>query len=68
MPTKCKQCSKKIGFCGIHCKYCLNDFCSGCIQLEIHRCAGIAKKKEEEISNLEKKLPLVESKKHGFVC
>ena len=68
MSVKCKKCNKKIGFFGITCKYCSSDYCSSCIQLEIHECLGIDKKRQEELSNLEKKLPLVQSKKHDFVC
>ena len=63
MSIKCTQCKKKIGFCGIDCKYCGGGFCSRCIQLEIHACSGMSAKKIEEIINLGKKLPLIESKK-----
>ena len=63
MTVKCKKCNKKISICGILCKYCSFDFCTRCAQLEIHACVGIEIKRAEELSNLEKKLPVIQSKK-----
>lgn len=51
---KCTKC--KRFFALIRCKYCDRDFCSRCIQLEIHECENIEDKKEELIETLRKKL------------
>jgi len=43
----------------LKCKECSGNFCSGCIQLEVHTCSGLENKKKEEKELLAKKLPLI---------
>ena len=57
----CKKCSKK-GI-GINCKYCLVEYCTSCIQLEIHECTGIDNKIKDELINLKTKLEFEKDKK-----
>lgn len=57
----CYKCKKK-GL-PIPCSYCNHGYCSGCIQLEIHKCEGLADKIENEKTNLEKKLCIEVKKK-----
>ena len=65
---KCEECKKRQGLMVLNCKYCNKNFCSRCIQLEIHHCEGIQSKCKEELDNLEKKLTFSPKKKHGFTC
>jgi len=51
----CQKCRKKCGV-PIDCNYCDGSYCTGCIQLEVHKCLGIQKKIEEELHHLEKKI------------
>jgi predicted nucleic acid binding AN1-type Zn finger protein len=50
----CDLCKKK----GIplDCNYCRGHYCSRCINLEQHKCEGIADKKKESINNLKNQL------------
>lgn len=59
---KCEWCSRKKGFV-LKCSSCESLFCSGCIQLEEHRCKNIHKKIEKELLVIELKNVKVESKK-----
>lgn len=43
---KCDCCKKSKGLC-ITCKHCNNSYCSGCIQLEIHKCDNITVRKPQ---------------------
>ena len=57
----CDKCKKK-GI-PIPCKYCKGEFCSRCIQLEVHTCDGIEKSKQDHLSNLKKQLAFEPTKK-----
>ena len=57
----CGKCKKK-GI-PIPCKYCEGQYCSRCIQLEVHQCEGIEKSKKEHLSHLQKQLAFVPTKK-----
>lgn len=65
---KCTHCKKKKGLSVMDCRYCHSNYCSSCIQLEIHNCQGIQSKCKEELDNLEKKLAFSPKKKHDFIC
>lgn len=54
---KCLKCRGAMGM--LKCKECSGNFCSGCIQLEVHTCSGLENKKKEEKELLAKKLPLI---------
>lgn len=51
---KCQRCRRMFAL--IRCKYCDRDFCSRCIQLEIHECENIEQKKNELVATLKEKL------------
>lgn len=59
---KCSHCRRKFGIT-LKCSSCENEYCAGCIQLEIHNCACIDKKIEKERKILEDKNTRVTSKK-----
>ena len=61
---RCEACNKKC--IPINCSYCIHDYCSSCIQLEIHKCSGLTKKCKNLVENLEKSLIRVIPKKHNF--
>jgi len=50
----------------INCKYCSNNYCSKCIQIEIHKCLEIEKKQMVDKKNLINKL-LIEKEKVEWV-
>ena len=50
---KCAHCKKKTGVT-IKCVTCEREYCSGCIQLEIHMCELLHVKIEKEKQILEK--------------
>jgi predicted nucleic acid binding AN1-type Zn finger protein len=50
----CDKCKRKG--VPIDCKYCEQHFCPRCIQLEVHNCDGIQKRKDEHLKQLEKQL------------
>lgn len=52
--TKCAWCKKKPHL--LKCKECYSQFCTGCIQMEIHACPNLPARKKELLSNLESKL------------
>ena len=56
----CKNC-KKSGI-GINCRYCIGEYCSRCIQPEIHSCPGLGEKKANELLTLQKNLQFVKAK------
>jgi predicted nucleic acid binding AN1-type Zn finger protein len=58
---KCQCCKKKLAM--INCKGCNSIFCSGCIQMELHSCTGLAAAKIEELRLLKERLVKIESKK-----
>ena len=58
---KCQNCLKKR--ITIECLSCKKLFCTACIQIEEHKCECIKLKIENELKNLEKKLPQVQIKK-----
>ena len=64
-PTRCGNCKAKVGLTGLECKWCQSDskFCSNCIQLEKHNCAGIKNKISCGLENISRSNPLVEAKK-----
>jgi hypothetical protein len=37
--NRCSHCKKKIGFLNFNCKCSDKDFCSSCVQPELHNCA-----------------------------
>lgn len=47
----------------VECLSCKKIFCTGCIQIEEHKCECVQIKIQNEIKNLEKKLPNVTLKK-----
>ena len=57
---RCEKCRKK----GIHinCNHCKGNYCSSCIQLEIHKCKGIQSKIDKDLAVLEKTLEFVKEK------
>ena len=58
---KCENClRKKIT---VECLSCKNQHCTGCIQIEEHVCECIQAKIQNELKNLEKKLPHIQPKK-----
>lgn len=59
--TKCEACLRKPSL--LKCKDCSGQFCSGCIQLETHRCPMLDARKQMQLKNLEKVLVKVESQK-----
>lgn len=59
---KCNHCKRKFGIT-ITCTSCKNEYCTGCIQLEIHACAFMDKKIEKERKILEEKNARLVSKK-----
>lgn len=52
---KCFNCKKRLGGVSITCSYCKNEYCVGCIQLEIHGCECIHLKIEKELKILQDK-------------
>ena len=54
---KCFWCHKKLGM--IDCKGCKGTFCSGCIQLESHSCAGLESVRAQERKKLALNMPVV---------
>jgi hypothetical protein len=58
---KCEQCKRTPAI--LKCKECSCSFCCGCIQLEVHSCEGINKKKIQDLALLESKLKLVIAEK-----
>ena len=50
----------------LQCKYCKNNFCSKCIQIDTHSCSCIAEKILESKNNLAKNLPKVVALRHGI--
>ena len=61
--SRCKNCNKKIGVCGIECKFCALNFCTRCIQLEIHKCNNIQDCVDLKKSAIEKSLKQKENRK-----
>ena len=58
---KCDLCRKKC--IHIHCNYCKNQYCSNCIQFEIHNCQSVNVKKQNELDNLRSNLTIKKEKK-----
>ena len=58
----CAHCKKKNRIM-LKCTSCTNEYCSGCIQLEVHMCANMNLKIEKERKILEEKNTRVVSKK-----
>lgn len=58
---KCANCLKKR--ITVKCMSCESKYCTGCIQLEEHKCKNIHKKIENERLVLELKNVKIESKK-----
>jgi hypothetical protein len=54
MMTRCNKCRKK-GI-PIKCNYCINSYCTACIQIEIHGCDGKHLQIKKSIDNLKKQL------------
>ena len=54
---KCECCKRALAI--LKCKECSCSYCSGCIQLEVHSCEGVAKRKAQQKLLLEKSLPTV---------
>ncbi len=52
---RCKNCRKKKSIL-LECKYCNIGFCSGCIELEIHKCKKIDECRKRKRETLETKL------------
>ena len=51
---KCDHCKRKK--MTMKCKYCDNDYCPSCIQLETHKCEHVAKYVESRKQELEQQL------------
>tara|TARA_R110002094_G_scaffold115120_1_gene110684 strand:+ start:164 stop:430 length:267 start_codon:yes stop_codon:yes gene_type:complete len=62
----CQNCKKKCGV-PIDCNYCTGKYCSGCIQLEKHKCDGYDVKKKTYLNNLEKQLDFKPECKYAFL-
>ena len=58
---KCQNCLRKR--LTMECLSCKNMYCSGCIQIEEHKCECRDLKIQKEIQSLEKKLPKQNPKK-----
>lgn len=58
---KCTHCNRKRIV--VNCMWCKFDFCSGCIQIEEHKCTCKELKIKHEIETLEKKLSVLKKKK-----
>lgn len=58
---KCEFCKKTPAI--LKCKECSCSFCCGCIQLEVHSCEGVAKRKAQQKLMLEKSLPQIVASK-----
>jgi hypothetical protein len=58
---RCDHCKRKR--ITIECSWCKNQYCSGCIQLEIHMCKNIHLKIEKEKKIIEEKNVQIVSKK-----
>ena len=54
---KCPHCKRSPVM--LVCKECSSSCCCGCIQLEVHKCKGVAERKAKERLVLESKLPVV---------
>ena len=52
--TKCHWCKKKPYL--LKCKECFCQFCSNCIQMEVHACPNLAARKEKLLNELNSKL------------
>lgn len=50
---KCTHCSRKR--ITVECAWCKNQYCTGCIQLEIHMCVNIHLKIENDKKIIEEK-------------
>ena len=61
---RCEQCRKKC----IHilCKFCSSDFCSSCVQPEIHKCSKMKKMIQQKRKTLENNL-IIEKEKKDWV-
>lgn len=51
----CGQCQRRQRLL-LTCKSCTNEYCTSCIQLEVHACAALADKRNAEKELLNKKL------------
>ena len=52
---RCENCNKKKPFL-IECKYCKNNYCTYCLEIEKHRCVNAELCKKRKLAELEKKL------------
>ena len=57
---RCQHC-KRVSI--LKCKYCQFDFCSGCIQLEVHGCKNLQDKVDELVDTLKSKLQPIKAAK-----
>ena len=60
--TKCHKCLRRKGFT-LNCSECPGVFCTGCIQLELHECAGLHQKIQKDLRALELKNQKVTAQK-----
>ena len=58
----CGQCKRRQRLL-LTCKSCTKEFCTACIQLEVHTCPALADKQAFEKENLAKKLVKVTAPK-----
>jgi hypothetical protein len=58
---KCDKCSRKR--ITVECAWCKNQYCTGCIQLELHGCSNIKDKIEKDKKILEERNVQIVSKK-----
>lgn len=53
--SRCHFCKRKSPVI-ISCKWCVNDLCSSCLVVEIHKCKNISEMKEYNLKKLEQEL------------
>ena len=58
---KCAMCYRKR--ITVECLWCKNQYCTGCIQIEEHKCECTHLKIQNEMKALENKLPQIQPKK-----
>lgn len=58
---KCQFCKRTPAI--LDCKYCEKNFCSRCIQLELHACENMSDKKNELLDKLKTTLTVLKVSK-----
>lgn len=58
---RCQNCKRK-GIC-IQCSCCKDNFCTACIQLEVHQCKELKVKIDKDLKRLEQSTPCIQATK-----